>query len=235
MHPKKRILLKITGMLLEQQHAPLISAVIDNLITLRNTHQFGIVIGGGNFFRGHQHGKALGMSPAAGHSVGMLATLMNGIIFKDRLLQAGIPAKLLSAVPCDTIAHPINQDLIDSAQAHDDMLIFAGGTGNPFFTTDTNAILRALQMDAHEVWKATNVDGIYSADPRTNPDATFIPHLTHQEALDRALGIMDATALTLAQAHKVSVRVFNLLKPNALLAITQSPDIGSIIETKGYL
>lgn len=235
MHPKKRVLLKITGMLLDQEHAPLINAVIDNIVTLRKTHQIGIVMGGGNFFRGHQHGKALGISPAAGHSVGMLATLMNGIILKDRMNHAGIPVKLLSAIPCDTVAYPINHDLIDTALMHDDMLIFAGGTGNPFFTTDTNAILRALQMGAHEVWKATNVDGIYTADPRSNPDATFISRISHKDALDRALGIMDATALTLAHEHRMPIRVFNLLKPNALLAIAQSPDIGSIIEPKDTL
>lgn len=222
-------------MLLDQQHAPLISTVIDNLITLRNTHQFGIVIGGGNFFRGHQHGKMLKIRPAAGHSVGMLATLMNGIILKDRMLQAGIPATLLTAIPCNTVAQPVNQDLIDSARTTDDMLIFVGGTGNPFFTTDTTAILRALQMGAHEVWKATNVDGIYDADPRIDTSAQFIPRLTHQEALDRAVGIMDATALTLAHEHRMPIRVFNLLNPDALLAIAQSPDIGSIIETKDTL
>lgn len=232
MHSKKRVLLKITGMLLTEEHTSLICTVIENLISLRNTHQFGIVMGGGNFFRGAKHGKALGITPAAGHSVGMLATLMNGIILKDRLHQAGISARLLSAVPCDTVAYPINQDLIDTAPIKDDILIFAGGTGNPFFTTDTNAVLRALQMGAHEVWKATNVDGIYSEDPRTNANAKLIPRLTHQEALDRALGIMDKTALTLAQEHKISIRVFNLLKPDALRAIAQSPDIGSIIEPK---
>jgi len=235
MKARQRILLKLTGMLLEPQHEPLITNVLENLAALRNTHQFGIVIGGGNFFRGRQHSNALGLRPTAGHTIGMLATLMNGVILKDRMLQAGIPAHLLTAIACDEVAQPISQHAIDNARNNDETIIFAGGTGNPFFTTDTNAILRALQMQADEVWKATNVDGIYTADPHTDTSATIIKQLTHQDALDRKIGIMDTTALTLAQEYKIPIRVFTLFQPNALLEIAQSPHIGSIIETKDTL
>jgi uridylate kinase len=232
MKAKKRILLKVTGTLLDSQHVSLIQCVLDNVKTLSTTHQFGIVIGGGNFFRGRQHGTALGLRPAAGHSVGMLATLMNGIILKDLMIQTGIRARLLTAIACDAIAQPINQDAIDDAVTANETLIFAGGTGNPFFTTDTNAIMRALQMQADEVWKATNIDGVYTADPRVHNTATIIKRLSHQDAIDRTLGIMDTTALTLAKEYKIPIRVFTLFQNNALLEAAQSPDIGSIIETK---
>ncbi len=158
-----------------------LSDVLDNLNSLRETHQFGIVIGGGNFFRGHQQGNAFGLRPTAGHTVGMLATLMNGVILKDLMVQAGIRARLLTALACDAVAQPINQSAIDDGFNADEILIFAGGTGNPFFTTDTNAIMRALQIQAHEVWKATNIDGIYTADPHTHTNATIIKRITHQE------------------------------------------------------
>ena len=235
MKAKKRILLKLTGTLLDPQHTTLIKSVLDNINALSETHQFGIVIGGGNFFRGRQHGAALGLRPAAGHSVGMLATLMNGVMLKDLMIQAGIPARLLTAIPCETIAQSINQDAIDDADAANEILIFAGGTGNPFFTTDTNAVMRALQMQADEVWKATNVDGVYTSDPRIEKTATIIKRLTHQDAIDRTLGIMDITALTLAKEYKIPIRVFTLFQNNALLETAQSPDIGSIIETKDTL
>lgn len=235
MKAKQRILLKLTGTLLDPQHATLIRNVLENLITLQETHQLGIVIGGGNFFRGREHGASLGLRPAAGHTVGMLATMMNGVILKDLMSQKGIRARLLTALTCDAVAHTIRQDAIDDACAADEVIIFAGGTGNPFFTTDTNAIMRALQMQADAVWKATTIDGIYTNDPRVDANATILKHLTHQNAIERAVGIMDTTALTLAQEHRIPIRVFTLFETNALLKAAQSPNIGSIIETKDTL
>jgi uridylate kinase len=232
MKGNKRILLKITGTLLEPQHGALIKNMLENLNVLHATHQFGIVIGGGNFFRGRTQGTALGLRSTAGHTVGMLATLMNGVILKDLMLQMGIKARLVTALPCPTIAQPICQDAIDDACAAGETIIFAGGTGNPFFTTDTNAIMRALQMQAYEVWKATTIDGVYTADPRIDATAKKLTQLTHQDALDRALGIMDLTALTLAKEYKIAIRVFTLFQNDALLEAAQSPHIGSIIETK---
>jgi uridylate kinase len=232
MKAKQRILLKLTGTLLNPQHATFIRNVLDNVITLQKTHQFGIVIGGGNFFRGREHGTPLGLRPAAGHTAGMLATMMNGVILQDLMTQAGIRARLLTALTCDAVAQTIRQDVIDDARAADEIIIFAGGTGNPFFTTDTNAIMRALQMQADAVWKATTIDGIYTNDPRIDANATILKHLTHQNAIERAVGIMDTTALTLAQEHKIPIRVFALFQTNALLNAAQSPHIGSIIETK---
>lgn len=235
MNGKKRILLKVTGTLLDPQHSTLIDQLLQNLITLHDTYHFGIVIGGGNFFRGGQHGKTFALRPATGHAIGMLATVMNGLILKDRMEQVGLRTRLLSALSCDTLAHPISQDAIDAAYAADEIIIFAGGTGNPFFTTDTNAVLRALQTGADAVWKATNVDGIYTADPRTNANATLITKLSHQDAIDRMIGIMDMTALTLAQEYNIPIRVFTLFKPNALLEAAHTTNIGSIIETKDTL
>lgn len=231
----KRILLKLTGEFLTVDHAARLDNLLKNIAALRKTHQFGIVVGGGNFFRGHQHGSAFGLRTTAGHTVGMLATLMNGTILHDRMTQAGIPARILSALSCENIAEPLSQQSIDRACDAGDVIIFAGGTGNPFFTTDTNAIIRALQMQADAVWKATKVDGIYTADPHVDTKATMLPRLTHEEAIQRAIGIMDATALTLAQEQNMPIRVFNLFDHNALLTAAQTADIGSIIETKDTL
>jgi uridylate kinase len=235
----KKILIKISGELFNQHDGSqrehtcvdktFVYSLIQQIKTLAKDHQIGIVIGGGNFFRGCKEGNQLSLRPTTADSIGMLATIMNGLILQDFLQEAGIKTALLSAVDIPIIARPIRQSIIDEALDANRCLIFAGGTGNPFFTTDTTAVLRALQMGAQEVWKATKVDYVYDGNPSIDPAAKPIHKLTYQSALDQKLHIMDLTALTLAQEHKLRMRVFNLFADNALINVAQDPDFGSTI------
>ena len=237
MAAKKRILLKLTGELfLNQKNKKLSADAVNDIIRqikeLHNTHQFGIVVGGGNFFRGKEHGKLLGISQSMGHQVGMLATMMNGLILKDLLEQQGIATEHVCAISSPEIGKPISQQAITTALNNDRTLIFSGGTGNPFFTTDTTSILRALQARADEVWKGTHVAGVYDKDPNKYPDAQLIKKLTFSQALQEKLGIMDATAYALAQQHQQSVRVFDIFTENALVRAAHEQNFGSIIQEK---
>ncbi|HRN77957.1 MAG TPA: UMP kinase [Candidatus Dependentiae bacterium] len=229
----KRILLKLTGTILLDTDGKLSSVHITQLVrqlyALRSSHQFGIVIGGGNFFRGNQHGTAMGLQPTTAHQVGMLATMMNGLIIRNICTQLGLNTSVLCALPCPTVGQLVSEHTIQQAQQRGDIIIFTGGTGNPFFTTDTTAVLRALQMGADEIWKATDVDGIYHADPRKQPDARFIPATTYNEALRQNLAIMDSTAYTLAAQHNLVIRVFNAFAPDAFIQAAHNQTFGSIL------
>jgi uridylate kinase len=233
MNTKQRILCKLTGEIFLDSNkslsATMINHVIEQIVILRNSYQFGIVIGGGNFFRGNQQGKKLGISASVGHQVGMLATMMNGLIIKDLLELHGVSTSLFCAMPSPEVGKQISQQSIDTALQSDQTLVFSGGTGNPYFTTDTNAILRALQIDAAQVWKGTHVDGVYNADPKKDPQATLLKSISYDAALQHKLGIMDATAFALAQQYQQKVRIFNIFEPNALIKAAQDPDFGSII------
>lgn len=233
MSKRTRIMLKITGTIFRAEdntlNATAINKIIAQLKKLSSTYQFGLVIGGGNFFRGSQQGKQLGLSDSAGHQIGMLATMMNGLIIKDLMRQHDLSAKLFSAIECAQVGSAISHSAIQSALEKHQVLIFAGGTGNPFFTTDTNAVLRALQIGAKEIWKGTDVDGIYTADPRQKPDARRLDKLTYQEALNQKLKIMDPPAFALAEQYHEIVKVFNIFADNALLKVSSEPDFASTI------
>lgn len=231
---KKRVLLKLTGeIFLTKDHSQLspdaAHAVITQIKKLQSTHQFGIVIGGGNFFRGSQHGAAMGIQPAISHQIGMLGTMMNGLMLKDLIDQQEMQASLFCAMPSPEIGKPIAQQTIKSALSDNHILIFTGGTGNPFFTTDTTAILRALQMGAHEVWKGTTVDGVYSANPDTDPAAKKLQTVTFSQAINDKLGIMDITAYAMAERYSIPIRVFNIFGPQSLIDVTNNPSFGSTI------
>ncbi len=232
MNSKKRILLKLTGTLLEAPSngnaAPIIS-VVKQIKQLSATHQFGIVIGGGNLFRGSQHGKHLGIKERVGHYAGMLATMMNGLIIQDVCGQHALKTTLFTALPCPTVGKAISPQAINDACADGHTIIFSGGTGNPFVTTDTNALIRALQMDALQVFKGTYVDGVYDADPRTHANAKRLARVSYYDALTQQLGIMDTTAYALGQQHNMPIRVFDIFAPNALVRAAQDDKFGSII------
>jgi uridylate kinase len=233
MSTKKRILLKLTGeVFLDPKSGKLSTDTIKNVITqikhLENKYQFGIVTGGGNFFRGEQ-GKQLGITPWRAHQIGMLATMMNGLIINDLFKQQNIMSEVFNAFVCQGFGMPVSYDDVQNSLKEGKILIFIGGTGNPFFTTDTNAVLRALQIGADEIWKGTDVAGVYSNDPHVDPSATFIKDLTYQEALNTNLGVMDTTAFTLASVHKLTIRIFNIFAKNALLETVKNKDFGSII------
>lgn len=231
----KTVLLKISGELFSntttQFNTELIESITAQINELRATIRFGIVIGGGNFFRGLQQGKALKLRQATADMVGMLGTVMNGIMLQEFFEKAGITTRLLSAMHIPEVAEPIQQALIDRALTDHQCIIFAGGTGLPYFSTDTNAIIRALQIGAHEVWKATKVDYVYAADPMINPSAQPLATLTYQEAIDKDLKIMDKSAFVLAQEHAIPFRIFNLFSKNALINVAQDKNFGSTITT----
>lgn len=230
---KHIILLKITGEILLDDKKELSNISIQNIAVqikkLQPAYQFGIVIGGGNFFRGAKQGKQLGISPSVGHQIGMLGTMMNGLILKDIFEQYDIPCTLFCAVPAAEVGIPISQQAIESALAKERCPIFTGGTGNPFFTTDTTAVLRGLQINAKQVWKGTGVEGIYNKDPHQFPDAQLIKEISYQEALLEELAILDSTAFALAQRHQLPLRVFNIFEPDALLKAAHDPHFGSIV------
>jgi len=234
MKDKKRILLKLTGKVLSAASgqclgSQLIEQLIAQIKKLKDTHLFGIVVGGGNILRGDEQGAQLGLCPSVGHQAGMLATMINGLILKDLLGKHNIEATLLSAIVCPQICDAVSQVNIEHALKHERILIFVGGTGAPFFTTDTNALVRALQMGAAQVWKGTDVDGAYSGDPRTNKDATLIKKIKYCDAISQKLGIMDTASLTLAQKHGITIKVFNIFEENALIKADKNQDFGSLI------
>jgi uridylate kinase len=230
---KKIVLLKLTGEILKANNkiidpAGVISCA-QQIKQLLNTHYIGVVIGGGNFFRGSQQGTALGIKPSVGHQIGMLATMMNGLIIKDIFEREGIASSLFCAVPAPEIGAPVSDQAISAALGKGHCIIFSGGTGNPFFSTDTTAIVRALQINASEVWKATDVDGIYDADPKKKPNASPLKKISFSAMLDDRLTIMDAPAIALAQKHSLPIRVFNLFAQNALIRAAEDTNFGSSI------
>ncbi|MCK5632315.1 uridine monophosphate kinase [bacterium] len=234
MNAKKRILLKVTGKIfLSDDETTLsnkkITSLAKQIKQLESTHQFCIVVGGGNFFRGSVQGKALGLTPSTGHTVGMLATVMNGLLLQDLFKQKSIKTTLCSAVFAPEIINPINQEQLDKLLQDDKTVIFSGGTGVPFFTTDTNAIVRALQVKADQVWKATDVNGIYDTDPQKNSDASLITTMRYSDALQKKIGIMDATSFALAWQHNLIIRIFNLFEDDALVRTAKEKDFGSTI------
>lgn len=229
------VLLKITGEAFLSKDKKtldiqLLQSVAQQIRAVADTHRFGIVIGGGNFFRGNKQGKTLGITPSIGHQIGMLATTMNGLLIKDVFEREGVCCTLFCAVPSPEIGIPISQQAINISLSKGKTLIFTGGTGNPFFTTDTTSILRALQIGAGCVWKGTSVDGIYTADPVQDPQAMLLKKVTYRQALLDNLRIMDATAFALAQEHDLCIRVFNIFEKDAIISATKNNDFGSRVE-----
>lgn len=230
---QKIVLLKVTGEFLNSDAECINASSIRNLAAqireLQESYYFGIVIGGGNFFRGSQEGAALRLSPNMSDQVGMLATVMNGAIIQDLFAQEGLDAQLFSAIDCPSIASPLSPQEISFSLRTRDCIIFAGGLGNPFFTTDTTAVVRGLQIGADEIWKATKVDGIYTQDPKVHPGAQRLDTLTFTEALEKNISIMDEAAFSLARKHKITIKVFSLFTPQALIRAAHEPSFGSTI------
>jgi len=192
--------------------------------------QVGMVIGGGNLFRGAALHEA-GMERVTGDHMGMLATVMNALAMRDALERANIPSRVMSAIPMSgVVEHYDRRTAIRHLEAGD-VVIFSAGTGNPFFTTDSAACLRGIEIDADLVLKATKVDGVYSADPVVDPEAVKFDRLTFDEILDRKLGVMDLTAICLSRDHNLPVRVFNMNKKKALFSIMVGEEEGTLIES----
>ncbi len=170
---------------------------------LQKTHSIGIVVGAGNILRGDKLDKSNGIKITTAHNAGMLSTIINGILLKDILQKENIESQVFSAISCPQIVNVINQEAIEKNICKNNISIFTGGTGNPFFTTDTNAVLRAIQVGAKEVWKGTNVDGVYNCDPKKEKNAKLLKKVTYQEVIEQNLNFMDLTAITLAKQHHI--------------------------------
>lgn len=191
--------------------------------------QVGLVIGGGNLFRGAAL-NAAGMERVTGDHMGMLATVMNALAMRDALERTNISSHVMSAIPMSGVVEHYDRRLAISYLKDGDVVIFAAGTGNPFFTTDSAACLRGIEINANVVLKATKVDGVYSADPMLEPSAELFQRLTYDEVLDKKLEVMDLTAICLCREHNLPLRVFRMSKSGALLNLVVGGDEGTLIE-----
>ena len=188
----------------------------------------GLVVGGGNFVRGATIAKA-GGNRVAGDQMGMLATVMNSIAFQQALESHGTDTRLFSATPMPAICETFSQQRAAKAFRKGRVVLFAGGTGNPFFTTDSGAALRAAEMGCDALFKGTKVDGIYSADPKGDPSATRYDRLTHAEVLAKGLQVMDAAAVALARDNHIPVIVFSILAPGAFVSVLQGTGRATVV------
>lgn len=190
--------------------------------------QVGMVVGGGNLFRGAAL-SAAGLDRVTGDHMGMLATVMNCLAMRDALERANISATVMSSIPMSGVVEHYDRRRAIRYLKQGDVVLFAAGTGNPFFTTDSAACLRGIEIDADVVLKATKVDGVYTADPEKVADAAFLPYLTYQEVLERDLGVMDLTAICLCRDHDMPLRVFNMGKVGVLLKLMLGEEDGTLI------
>ena len=190
--------------------------------------QISVVIGGGNLFRGEKLSKA-GMDRVAGDHMGMLATVMNGIALRDALERANIKTRLMSAISMSGLVEHYDRRRAIQLLKDGYVVIFTAGTGNPFFTTDTAACLRAIETQSQIMLKATRVDGVYSEDPEKNDNAIFYEKITFNKAIGENLKVMDATALTLARDHSLPIKVFNINTRDSLKSIILGEKIGTLI------
>ena len=192
--------------------------------------EVGLVIGGGNFIRGAQT-AGQGLERVTGDHMGMLATVLNALAMQDALEHLGRPVRVMSALKINQVCEDYIRRRAIRHLEKGRVVIFSAGTGNPFFTTDSAASLRAIETNAELLIKATKVDGVYTADPMKDPNAKFYTRLTYDEALDQRLDVMDATALVLCRDHNMPLRVMNVFEPGALMRLVQGEEIGSLIET----
>lgn len=231
----KRVLLKLSGEALMGEHDFGIDPKVLDRMALEMGAligigvQVGLVIGGGNLFRGAAL-NAAGMDRVTGDHMGMLATVMNGLAMRDALERSNIRTRVMSAIPMSGIVEHYDRRRAVRDLKDGDVVIFCAGTGNPFFTTDSAACLRGIEIEADAVLKATKVDGVYSADPVKDPTAEKYERLTYDEVLDKKLGVMDLTAICLARDHGMPLRVFNMNRPGALTRIVTGEPEGTLIE-----
>ncbi|MBM4439176.1 MAG: UMP kinase [Candidatus Rokubacteria bacterium] len=194
--------------------------------------QVAIVIGGGNIFRGVA-ASASGMDRATADYMGMLATIINALALQDGLEKAGLQTRVLSAIEMRAVAEPYIRRRAMRHLEKGRVVIFAAGTGNPFFTTDTAGALRAVEIGADVIMKATKVDGIYSSDPKHDKTASRLAHVTYREVLSRGLEVMDATAISLCMDNKLPIVVFDLTRAGNIKRIVQGERVGSIVSAEG--
>lgn len=230
----QRILLKLSGEALMGDdafginRATIVRIVEEVADVTRLGVQVAVVIGGGNIFRGVA-GGSVGMDRATADYMGMLATVMNSLALGDAMEKAGLTARVMSAIAIEQVVEPYVRPKALQYLEEGKVVIFAAGTGNPFFTTDTAAALRGAEIGAEIVLKATKVDGVYTADPKKDPHATRYQSISFDEAMSRQLQVMDATAFALCRDQRLPVKVFSIFKPGALRRVVMGEDEGTLV------
>lgn len=231
----KRVLLKLSGealsgekgMGIDEAYVLMLGRRLKEVVDLGV--EVAIVVGGGNFWRGRSSGK---MDRVTADHMGMLATTMNALALSDALLQAGLSPRVMSAIEMRAIAEPYIRKKALRHLEKGRIVVFACGTGNPYFSTDTAAALRAAEIDADVILKATNVDGVYDKDPKKFPEAKRYARLTHDEVLQKKLGVMDATAAALCRDNHINIAVFSLEDPSNICRMIQGEAVGTLVTTR---
>jgi len=220
----RRVIVKVSGEAFSGPndfgiHAPTIEAIVKDLVAARALGiTIGVVVGGGNLIRGAESADAWLSRPTA-DAMGMMGTVMNALVLESALERAGVPARTMSALSMPQVCETYERQRALRHLEDNRIVVFAGGTGNPFFTTDTTAVLRAAEMHCDAVLKATNIVDIYSSDPKLDPKAQRYERLSHQDAIQRDLKVMDATAFALARENRMPIIVFSIREPGAIAAV----------------
>jgi uridylate kinase len=230
----KRILLKLSGEALMSTSGSIDADIVKRLATEIKELcdvglELGLVIGGGNILRGAEKASE-GLDRVTSDQMGMLATVINSLAMQDALESLGQPVRVMSALKINQVCEDYIRRRAVRHLEKKRVVIFAAGTGNPFFTTDSAASLRAIEIGAQLMIKATKVQGVYSADPQKDPNAIFYPYLTYDQALDQRLNVMDTTALVLCRDNNMSMRVMNIFEQGAVMKLMMGQSIGSLIE-----
>jgi uridylate kinase len=230
----RRALLKISGEALAGERGAgldfaVIERIADEVAAVRALGaDLGLVIGGGNIIRGTQASRQ-GLDRVSADYMGMLATVINALAVQDILERRGVTTRVMTAIRMEALAEPYIRRRAVRHLEKGRVVIFAGGTGNPYFSTDTAAVLRALEIEAQIYLKATNVDGVYTADPKQDAKAEFIPEVGYQDAIVRGLGVMDANAFALCKDNGLPIQVFNINQTGAIARILQGERVGTIV------
>lgn len=231
----KRVLLKISGQALAGTGGygidpEVMRSIAQQIKQLFDDHiELAIVVGGGNIFRGFE-ASARGMDRTTADYIGMLATVMNALALQEAMEREGVTTRVQSAITMQEVAEPYIRRRAMRHLEKGRAVIFAAGTGNPFFSTDTAAALRALEIGADAILKATRVDGVYDSDPEKNPDAKRFSELTYIEVLNKGLRVMDTTAISLCMDNNIPIVVFNITKPNNIKRVLEGEDIGTVVQ-----
>jgi uridylate kinase len=231
----RRVVLKLSGEAFadpEMQYGidpTIVSRVAEEIAGVHHEgYEIGIVVGGGNIFRGVSAAAGT-MDRASADYMGMLATVINALALRDALEHAGSPTRVQTAISIQQVAEPYIRLRAIRHLEKGRIVVFAGGTGNPFFTTDTTAALRGAEIGAAAILKGTKVDGVYDADPTTTPEAHLLGDVTYMEAIQRQLGVMDATAITMCMENHLPIRVFNMNRPGEIAGAVRGEDVGTLV------
>jgi len=232
---RRRVLLKLSGEALSGEDGPFSPEILLRVAreiaeaVASEAVRVAVVIGGGNIFRGLAGGASLGLARTTADQMGMLATVMNALAMRDVLIAAGVRAEVHSAVAIGGVAGQISIPAVNAALDAGRVVILAAGTGSPFFTTDTAAALRAAEIGADMLYKATKVDGVYSSDPVRDPDAVRFDHISYPEVLERRLGVMDLTAISFCMENRIPICVFSMIGDGAISKALRGESCGTTV------